>query len=258
MTAPAIKSFIAVLEPLRTRLRWVIVRIPFDVGKTWPERRGLRVRGEIFPPSSKIAGFPFRTSLFPASGGKGHFLLVNKKMQAAAKATVGSRVQISLEPDLEERAAMIPPELARALKGDRRLPKWFDGLSYSCRKEIGDWVSEPTSATTRTQRAEAMAERLVLTLEGEIEPPPILQAAFRQQPLARQGWEAMTVAQRRNHLLGIFYYQSIEARERRAAKAVEEALRANSRLQKSKTKARSTSAASQAVITERRVSARQS
>jgi hypothetical protein len=35
----------------------------------------------------------------------------------------------------------------------------------------------------------------------------------------------MTPTQRRGHLLGIFYYQTVEARERRAAQAVEEALR---------------------------------
>ena len=212
------KSFTALLEPDRTRLRWVIARIPFDVAKMWPERRKLRVRGEI-------EGFAFRTSLFAASEGQGHFLLVNKKMQAGAKATVGSRVRIRLEPDLEERMAVLPPELTRALKGDRRLPKWFEGLSYSCRKEIGDWVGEPKSAATRAKRAEQMAERLLLTLEGEIEVPPVLRTAFLRQPLARKGWEAMTPVQRRNHLLGIFYYQTAEARERRAAKAVEEALR---------------------------------
>jgi hypothetical protein len=39
------------------------------------------------------------------------------------------------------------------------------------------------------------------------------------------GWEAMTPVQRRNHLMGIYYYQSVEARETRAAKAVEAALR---------------------------------
>ena len=99
----------------------------------------------------------------------------------------------------------MPPELARALKGDRRLPKWFAGLSYSMRKEIGDWVNEPKSAESREKRAERMAERLLLTLEGEIEPPPILQAAFLRQPLARKGWEAMTPTQRRGHLLGIFW-----------------------------------------------------
>ena len=45
MTASATKSFTAVLEPDRTRLRWVIARVPFDVATTWPKRRGLRVRG---------------------------------------------------------------------------------------------------------------------------------------------------------------------------------------------------------------------
>jgi uncharacterized protein YdeI (YjbR/CyaY-like superfamily) len=225
LTSSAPKSFTAVLEPLRSGLGWVIARIPFDVAETWPKRRRLRVRGEINSVNCNTGAFAFRTSLFAASGGQGHFLLVNKKMQAASKATVGSRVRISLEPDLEERTAATPPELARALKGDRRLPKWFAGLSYSCRKEIGAWVAEPKSVPSREKRAEQMAERLLMTLEGETELPPILHAAFLRQPLARKGWEAMTATQRRGHLLGIFYYQSVEARERRAAKAVEEALR---------------------------------
>jgi uncharacterized protein YdeI (YjbR/CyaY-like superfamily) len=217
MSPSAAKSFTAVLEPDRTRLNWVIARIPFDVAKAWPERRGLRVRGEI-------EGYAFRTSLFSGPG-KGRMLMVNKKMLAGAKATAGSQVKISLEPDLEERVATVPPELARALKGDHRLPKWFAKLSYSNRKEVASWITEPKSAEGRKQRAERMAERLLLTLEGEIDPPPILQAAFLRQPLVRQGWEAMTVHQRRGHLLGIFGYQSVESRERRAAKAVEEALR---------------------------------
>jgi len=224
MSLTTAKSFTTILEPDRTRLRWVIARVPFDPAKAWPTRRGLRVRGEILSSDSKAAGFAFRTSLFAASGGEGHFLLVNKKMQAAAGATVGSKVRLRLEPDLEERAATIPPELARALKGDRRLPKWFEGLSYSMRKEIGGWVNEPKSAASREKRAKMMAERLLLTLEGEMELPPILHAAFLRLPLARKGWEAMTPVQRRTQLLAIFYYQTAEARERRVAKVVEEAL----------------------------------
>ncbi len=75
-----------------------------------------------------------------------------------------------------------------------------------------------------------MAERLLLTMEGEDEPPPVLRAAFLRQPLARQGWEALTAAERRNHLLGIFYYETADGRERRTAKAVEEALGAAGRV----------------------------
>jgi len=232
MSASKMKSFTAMLEPDRIGLRSLAARVPFDVAKAWPERKGLRVRGEIFaagskglPAKSKGEGLAFRSALFSDPQGGGHFLVVNRKMQAAAKATLGSKVRIRLEPDLDERPALVPAELAQALKGDRRLRKWFDGLNYTTRKAIGDWVNEPKSVVSRAERAERIAERLLLALEGEQVLPPILQAAFHRQPLARVGWEAMTVAQRRSHLLGIFYYQSIEARELRAEKAVKDAMR---------------------------------
>jgi uncharacterized protein YdeI (YjbR/CyaY-like superfamily) len=220
MSPSAVKNFTAVLEPLQTGLGWVVARIPFDVARAWPVRRGKRVRGQI-------AGFTFRSSLMAYAGGGGHFLLVNKKMQAAAQAGVGSKVRIQLEPDLEERAAAMPVELERALKEDRRLWKWFGGLNDHRRREICAVVSEPQSADARERKAARMAEWLLLTLEGESDPkdpPPILKAAFMRQPQARLGWEAMSTARRRNHLLGIFHLQTAEARERRAARAIEDAL----------------------------------
>jgi uncharacterized protein YdeI (YjbR/CyaY-like superfamily) len=173
------------------------------------------------------------------SRGGGHFLLVNKKMQAAAKARVGAKVRIKLEPDLEEREATVPPELATALKGDRRLRKWFDRLSPSQRSNIGKWVTEPKNAATREKRGEKMAERLLLTMEGETELPPILHVAFLRQPQARAGWTAMTPAQRRRHLFGIFHHGSVEARDRRVAAAVEDALRIAEKA-RAATKSRST------------------
>jgi len=221
----AAKEFTAVLEPLRNALGWVIAAIPFDIQTAWPERNRLRVRGEIRSATSKPPGFAFRTSLFAKTGGGGHFLLVNKKMQSGAKARIGEKVSIKLEPDLEERPALIPAELERELKGDRKLRKWFDAMSPSMRREIGKWVGEPKGAETRQKRAEKMAERLMQAMEGEENPPPVLRVAFQHQPRALAGWKAMTPVQRRSHLMGIFYYETVEARERRAAKAIEEALR---------------------------------
>lgn len=218
------QSFTAVLEPDRTRLRWVIARVPFDPARVWPRRVRLRVRGTI-------GGFAFRTSLFAWPEGQGYYLLVNRQMQEGAGAGVGAKVRITLEPDLEEREAVVPEELERELKGARGLRRWFDGLSDSRRMEIGKWVSEPKSAESRRTRAAKIAERLLATMEGESDPPPVLRALFERQPEARAGWEAMTAAQRRGHLLGIFYYASGEARERRAMQAVEEALRAAKRHQ---------------------------
>jgi uncharacterized protein YdeI (YjbR/CyaY-like superfamily) len=226
MGKPTQKSFTAVLEADGTQLRWVIARVPFDMAKVWPERRGRRVRGDI-------EGFPFRTSLFPDPRGKGQILLVNKKMQTGAYARVGSKVRIRMEPDLEERPALIPQELDSILKSDRTLRKWFEALSPSMRREIGKWVEGAKSPSVRQSRAEKFAERMMLAMEGEQEAPPILRRIFQRDPRALSAWNMLTPTQRRNHLLGIFYYGTVEARERRAQKAVDEAMRSAQKRSKS-------------------------
>jgi uncharacterized protein YdeI (YjbR/CyaY-like superfamily) len=217
------KSFTAVLEPDGTALKWVIARVPFDIAKAWPVRKGRRVRGEI-------EGFAFRTSLFPdprsTPGDKGTILLVNKKMQAGAGARVGAKVRIWLEPDLDEREVLLPKELERELSSNRAVRKWFEAMSDSMRREIGKFVGEPKSAESRQKRAEKMTEQMMQAMDGEHDPPPILKAAFLRQPLVRVGWEAMTLNQRRGHLMGIFYYETPEARNRRAEKAIDAALQA--------------------------------
>jgi Domain of unknown function (DUF1905)/Bacteriocin-protection, YdeI or OmpD-Associated len=219
------KSFTALLEPDGTALKWTIARVPFKAADVWPERRGNRVRGEIFSSNSKDGGFPFRTSLFPDRRGNGQVLLVNKKMQKGAHALPGDKVRIIIEPDLEERKAIMPPELAKALKGAPGLRKWFDSLGDYTRRMFCALVDNLKAPEARVRMAEKFAEQLLQAWEGETDTPPILKAAFVRQPLAEAGWLAMTPTQRRGHLLGIFYYESADARERRAAKAVDEALK---------------------------------
>jgi len=209
------KSFKATLERMQSNLGWVIIRIPFDVSKVWGVRRQLRVKGEI-------NGFGFRTSLFPT--GKGyHYLVVNKRMQAGAKTGPGMAALFRLEPDTEERKAILPAELKRALSQDRSLRRWFDNLSYSIRRWIAVWVSQPKSAEAGVRRAEQIAEQLLTTMEAERELPPVLKAAFARDPRAFEGWQRMSPSHRRHNLLGIFYYRSPEARDRRIAKMLEEA-----------------------------------
>lgn len=218
MNKPPQRTFRALLEPDGTRLRWTVARVPFDIRKAWPSRRGLRVRGAI-------NGFPFRTSLFPDPRGYGHILLVNKKMQAGGRVRKGEQAVVTLEPDLEERETLLPEELVRAMRGVAGLRRWFDQMTPSRRREIGKFVGEPKSTASRRKRAEEIAERLALAMDGEKEPPPILRSVFQRQPLAEAGWKALTPTQRRNHLLGIFYYRTAEAREKRAQAAIAEGLR---------------------------------
>jgi uncharacterized protein YdeI (YjbR/CyaY-like superfamily) len=211
------QRFRSLLKPDGTNLKWIIAHVPFAPAKVWKTRNRMRVKGTI-------NGFPFRTSLF-GSAEKGYVVLVNKTMQKGAQTYAGEMAEFTLEPDLEERSAALPPELAKALKQDRALARWFEELSYSYRKYMADDVRKPKSPEVRQRRAEQIAERMMLAMEGEQVLPPILQVAFRRAPRARAGWDAMTPVQRRAQLLGIFCYQSPEARERRAKKAVAEALR---------------------------------
>ena len=218
MAQRAAKRFRAVLEPLPGGLGWVVAWLPFEVEAVWKKMVRLRVKVEI-------GGEVFRTSLFPGAQRNGHFVLVNKKMQKAAGAGLGAMVDFTIAPDLEERTPMVPPELAKLLKTQKRLAKWFEALSESMRWEIGKWISGVKGPEARLRRAEQMAERLMLAMEGEKELPPVIEVAFRRVPAARKGWEAMTKAQRRMGLLAVFYYQSPEAREKRVRKLVESCLK---------------------------------
>ncbi len=212
---PIPKTFRATLERIQSRLGWTIIRIPFDVGKVWGTRGQLRVKGEI-------NGFAFRTSLFPARGG-GHILLVNKSMQRGADVRQGMSAQFRLQPDLEERVAIVPAELKSFLKEDAYLGRWFEKLNYSTRNETGKWIVQVKSPEARVRRAEQMAERLLAVMEAEHELPPVLQLAFARDPRALAGWKRMSPSHRRGHLFGIFYYRTPQARSRRIEKTLQDA-----------------------------------
>lgn len=206
------QRFRASLEQGSIALGWVIVRVPFDPAERWSKMIRLRVRGEI-------NGFGFRTSLFPDPRG-GFYLLVNRIMQQEADVGLGDAADFQLEPDLESRAAELPDELAALLEGEPGLRPWYDSLTEYTRREIGKWVTGVKTDASRMRRAEQTAERLLATMEAEVELPPLISGAFRRNPKARAAWEKLTPLQRRHQLMAIFYYQTPDARERRVEKIV--------------------------------------
>src|SRR6266566_4946513 len=187
------KSFKATLERIPSRLNWVIV------------------------------GFAFRAPVFPTREGF-HCMLINKRLQTGANAALGDTAQFRLEPDTAKRVAIVPAELQRILNEDRSFRRWFDQLTFSMRKWICDWIISVKNPASRLRRAEQVAEQLLSTMEAELDLPPILKLAFARDPFAYQGWQSMTVLQRRHYLLGIFYCRTPEARDRRIAKMLEESL----------------------------------
>lgn len=204
------KTFRAALEKGDRLLGWTIARVPFEPSEVWPKMVRLRVRGEI-------NGFAFRTSLFPDPRG-GFYLLVNKTMQRGASVSSGEMAEFSVQPDMEARAAELPDELAVLLDDEPGLREWYDELTEYTRREIGKWVMGVKSNEARMHRAEQAAERLLSSMEGERELPPMIEAVFRKRPKARAGWAKLTPVQRRGELMAVFHYQTPEAREKRVGK----------------------------------------
>ncbi len=206
------RTFRAPLEQGSLALGWIIARVPFEPTEVWPKMIRQRVRGEI-------NGFGFRTSLFPDPRG-GFYLLVNRMMQKAAGAPLGDTADFRLEPDLDERAAELPDELAVLLDDEPGLRPLYDSLTEYTRREIGKWITSVKTDVSRMKRAEQMAERLLATMDAEVELPPLIAAAFRRNPKARAAWDRLTQLQRRQQLMAVFYYQTPDARERRVEKII--------------------------------------
>ena len=214
-----VKRFRAVLEQGTRALGWTIARVPFDPAGEWKQMVRLRVRGDI---RSHSGTFAFRTSLFPDPRG-GFYLLVNRAMQAAAGVVLGEAAEFRIEPDLDPREAELPDELAVLLDDEPALREWYDELTEYTRREIGKWVMAVKGEEARMRRAGQMAERLLATMEAERELPPAIEAAFRAHPKARVGWAKMTAIQQRGELMAVFYYQTVEARQKRVEKLCETA-----------------------------------
>jgi uncharacterized protein YdeI (YjbR/CyaY-like superfamily) len=209
-----VRTFSAPLERSGNALHWTIIRIPFDSIAAWGVRGQMRVKGTI-------NGFEFRTSLFPTGDGR-HYMVINKKMQDGSRSRPGMEAAFRIEPDKTPAAIHVPAELQAVLKSGRRLQRFFQSFPPSMQREICRHVDDAKSSETRGRRAERAAERLMETMEAERDLPPLFQRAFAANPQAAMGWQRMPRSHRRLHLLGIFYYQTPDARRRRLDKALKD------------------------------------
>ncbi len=166
-----------------------------------------------------------RVQEFAVPGARGRWFRCAGEQGDAAEfgRGVGSEAEFRLEPDLEERPAELPEELDVLLDEAEGLRAWYGTLSEYTRREIGRWIGGVSGQEARMRRAEQMAERMLSTMEAEVELPPAIERAFRARPKARVGWGQMTPAQRRNELMAVFYYRTPEARDKRIGKLCESA-----------------------------------
>jgi uncharacterized protein YdeI (YjbR/CyaY-like superfamily) len=106
------------------------------------------------------------------------------------------------------------PALARELRQSKRLQKFFNSLSESSRHHIDHSIREVKKEEARLRRAQHATEYLMEAMEAEVDPPPLMKAAFRRNAQARQGWELMPQSHRRQYLIAIFRSRYPETRAR--------------------------------------------
>ena len=146
------QTFSAMLEAGGEGDAWTMLRMPFDVERTFGARGRVSVCGTI-------NGFTYRSSIFPLGDGT-HALMVNKAMQVGANARAGDRVHVEMEPALVLRAVEAPPDLADALGRNARARAAFAAMSYSKQKLLADEIQSAKKPETRAARVERAVERL--------------------------------------------------------------------------------------------------
>ena len=121
------------------------IHFPFDVEKTFGTRGHVPVRGTL-------NGAPFRSSIFKMGGR--HFMVVNRRLRAAAGVSGGETVPVTLERDAEPRVVSPPADFARALKSNNEAHAVWDKLSYTHRREHVEHIEDAKKPDTRRRRIE--------------------------------------------------------------------------------------------------------
>ena len=121
------------------------IEIPFSIEKEWGRKAMVKVKADI-------DGYIHRGLLMPY-GKKGvHYLGLKSDVMKAMNKYPGDVVNVTIEPDTEERTVDIPDDFNKALVKNKKAKEIFDKLSYSHRKEYSEWIASAKKEETRTRR----------------------------------------------------------------------------------------------------------
>lgn len=90
-----------------------------------------------------------------------HVLGLTKAVRQQLGKTFDNTVHVELEQDLEERKVDIPDEVSNLLNLHPEARKFFEGLSYTDRKEYMVWITSAKKEETRDKRLQALVEKLL-------------------------------------------------------------------------------------------------
>jgi hypothetical protein len=134
------------------------VDVPSRVSEAFGKRGYVPVKGTL-------NGHSIHATLTPKGGGR-HRLYINGDMRTRAGVDVGDRVDIGLSIDPQPRKVLMPEELARALKQNRRAKAAFGRLPPSRQKEILTYLNWLKRPDTLKRNIEKVVAILIKQTEG--------------------------------------------------------------------------------------------
>jgi hypothetical protein len=97
-----------------------------------------------------IQGYTYRSTVAPMGG---VFMLpVSAEVREGAHVAAGDEVDVDVELDSEPREVTVPTDLSDALNGDADAKRFFEGLSYSKKRQLILPIEEAKTAETRQKR----------------------------------------------------------------------------------------------------------
>jgi hypothetical protein len=113
------------------------------------------------PVRATIAGYTYQTTIARM---RGRFMFpVSAAVREKAGVQAGDEVDVELELDTAPRVVSVPPELAKALNGDRKAREVFEKLSYTNQKRHTLAVEGAKADETKQRRIAKILEELRLS-----------------------------------------------------------------------------------------------
>jgi len=128
------------------------VEFPFDVQEVFGKKGRLKVTA-VF--DGKVL---YRGSLVNM-GSKCYVLGMTKDIRKQLNKTFRDHVQVEIEEDLEEREVAVPADVALLLNNNPKAKKYYEGLSFTDRKEYMRWIETAKKQETREKRLIIFIER---------------------------------------------------------------------------------------------------
>ena len=126
------------------KINGLVLLLPKNVSAKFSSRGMTTIEGSM-------NGVAFRTTVRP-DGQKSHWMTVDKKLSAAAKAKAGDTVDMEVAPAEQQDEPVVPADLKKALAASPKAKALWSQITLIGRRDWVQWVETAKQAETRARR----------------------------------------------------------------------------------------------------------